>query len=146
IAAIADGRMPSSTLADSIADLAAHATDAFARLRFERDVGLDQFLDGIRDNLVHARDAGYINAAEHDEISAGLPGWYAFLADRGIEDGDVMLYRIRGDQLRVVYIANDGTTLLDRTDPGAHRRLAVLGAYFAPGSDFREGLIRSLFR
>ena len=145
IRALAEGREYAHPLADSIANVAAHATDAYARLRFERNVGLDQFLDGIRDNLERALAAGYIDRAAFDEISGGLPGWYAFLADRGIHEGDEMFYRIRGDELRVVYVATDGTTLLDRTDPGAHRRLAVLGSYYAPGSDFRESLIRSLF-
>jgi hypothetical protein len=34
---------------------------------------------------------------------------------------------------------------LDQVDIGPERRLAVLGSYFAPESDFREGLVRSLF-
>ena len=56
-----------------------------------------------------------------------------------------MFYRIRGDTLRTIYRTVQGETRLDRTDFGRFRRLSVMGGYFAPKSDFRKGLIASLF-
>lgn len=141
---LAGGRSYSKRLADSLAAAALDARDAFVRIRFERNVSLDQFLDGVRGNLRKARDAGIIGAATYDTISSGLPRWFAFLRERGIHDGDRILYRIRGDTLRTAFVARDGDVLLDQTDLGAERRLAVLGSYFVRGSDFRDGLIRSL--
>jgi hypothetical protein len=38
-----------------------------------------------------------------------------------------------------------GELLLDQTDAGSSPRLSVLGSYFVRGSEFREGLIGSLF-
>jgi hypothetical protein len=146
LAALAGGRTLSKRLADSLAAAVIDTRDAFIRIRFERDVSLKQFLSGVDDNLRKARDAGIIDAAAYDTISAGLPRWFGFLSERGIEDGDRILYRIRGDTLRTVFVSVGGDVLLDQTDVGAERRLAVLGSYFVQGSDFREGLIRSLFR
>ncbi len=127
-----------------IADEAGHAEEAYASIKFLRSVSLAQFLQGIQDNLVMAKNAGYISQNNYVLISQGLPKWYAFLEERGIRKGDAMYYRIHHDELRVVYISVDGQTLLDQKDFGPERRLSVLGSYFALGSDFREGLIDSL--
>lgn len=146
LAALAGGRAFSKRLADSLAAVAIDARDAFIRIRFERHVRLDQFLSGVDDNLRKARDAGIIDAAAYDTIAAGLPRWFGFLSERGIADGDRILYRIRGDTLRTIFVSVRDEVLLDQTDIGAERRLAVLGSYFVRGSDFRDGLLRSLFR
>lgn len=141
-------RRRSSTPAvrDSVARIAAHATCADARLVFHRDVSLEQFLDGIRSSAREAMEAGYIGRDTYRLIDRFLPQWYAFLQGRGIREGDRMSYRIRGDTLGIGYRSGEGELLLERTDVGAERRRSVLAGYFAPGSDFREGLIRSLFR
>ncbi len=135
----------SDSLADSIASVAIDARDAWARLRFKRGISLDQFLNGIRDNLTRALRAGIIDSASYATISEDLPVWYHFLADDGISKGDEMLYRIRGDTLHTAYRTAAGKVLLEQTDTGAERRLSLLGGYFAPKSDFRKGLIKSLF-
>lgn len=136
----------SDRLADSVAAVAIHSQDAWARIRFERNVSLDRFLDGIDDNLKEARDAGVISEADYRMISDSMPVWYSFLAERGILDGDRMYYRIRGDTLRTQFLGVDGERLLDHVDVGPERRLAVLGSYFVDGSEFREGLLRGLFQ
>ena len=141
---LAAGRGYSDSLADSLASVALQATDVRARIEFLRGVDLDRFLDGIRENLGKARDAGLLTTPEYDTIATGLPRWYAFLEERGIMEGDVMGYRIRGDTLRTTFRAVSGETLLDERYVGPERRISVLGGYFAPGSEFREGLVRSL--
>ena len=75
-----------------------------------------------------------------------MPVWFGFLEVEGASKGDEILYRIRGDSLRTVYRTVGQEVLLDQVDVGPERRMAVLGSYFAPGSDFRKGLIRSLFQ
>lgn len=131
---------------DSVARVAADATCARAELAFVRDVSLGRFLDAIRKSSRAARDAGFIDSETLRFIDRSLPEWYAFLEGRGVRDGDRMSYRIRGDTLNVVYRSGDDELLLDQTDVGAARRRSVLAGYFAPGSDFREGLLRSLSR
>ncbi len=140
------GREFSRDLADSVATVALDAQNVWARIEFQRGVSLDQFLGGIRDNLRRAERAGIVTQEEYATIVSGLPRWYSFLADHPIRSGDQMFYRIRGDTLHTVFRNADGIDLLDQVDVGPERRLSVLGGYFAPGSDFREKLVRSLFR
>lgn len=136
----------SKDLADSVAAVALDSRNAWARIEFRRGVSLDQFIGGVRENLGRAEKAGIVTFEEYETIVAGLPLWYAFLADRPIRSGDQMFYRIRGDTLHTVFRSADGDRLLDQVDVGPERRLSVLGGYFAPKSDFRKGLVRSLFR
>lgn len=130
---------------DSVSDLAADATRAYARLDFLRDISLDRFLGAVRENADRAAEADYIDPETAAFIQASLPEWYAFLEGRGIEEGDRMEYFIRGDTLTVHYASASDSLLMNQTDVGPERRRSVLGGYFAPGSDFRDGLLDDLF-
>lgn len=140
---VADGNLTDAER-DSIAPIAASTTCGTATLDFVRDVSLDRFLDAIRASSRAAWRAGLIDDGTYRVIDTSLPDWYRFLDGRGVEDGDRMQYEMRGDTLRIRYLTGDGAVLLDRTDVGAGQRRAVLAGYFAPGSDFRDRLIRSL--
>ncbi len=146
IRSLAEDRERSETVADSVADLAADARHAYARLDFLRGISLDRFLDEVRRNAVRAAEAGYISEETGAFIGRSLPEWYAFLEGRGIEEGDRMEYFIEGDTLTVHYLSPSDSLLMSTTDVGPERRRSVLGGYFARGSDFREGLLDSLFR
>ncbi len=146
IIALASSREYSDTLADRIAELATHAQDAWAEIVFKRGVNVGQFLDGIESNMQKALDARIITPDDYELIAAGLPRWFAFLDRTGIKKGDRIEYRIRGDSLRTQYWEVRGELLLDQVDVGPERRLAVLGSYFAPKSEFRRNLVSSLFR
>lgn len=130
---------------DSVATLAVDARCATARLDFVRDVSLDRFLGAIRESTRAARKADFIGEEIFRTIDGNLADWYAFLEGRGVADGDRMTYRIRGDTLNIRFRTAEGELLLDRTDVGEAAARSVLAGYMAPGSDFREGLIRSLF-
>lgn len=136
----------SEPLTDSVAGAVLGAERVHGRLEFLRGVGLDQFLESLRQSMEKARDADLLADSAYRSFRGQLRGWYAALEGRGVEEGDVTEYRIRGDTLRVIYRSGGGDVLIDRTDIGGEHRRAVLGGYLAPGSDFREGLIRSLFR
>jgi hypothetical protein len=129
---------------DSVAAVALASTDVWARIRFERDVSLSQFLDGVMDNLERASEEGIVSKTEFERLETGLPRWFGFLEERRIRDGDELWYRIRDDTLRTLYVGIGGEVLLDQTDLGSGPRLAVLGGYFARSSDLRDGLIESL--
>lgn len=145
IGELAEGRDYSDALADSLAAVVLEARGMWARVRFLRGFGYDRFLEGTRENLEKAREAGIFDSETFERVSARLPEWYGFLEGRGIREGDVMRFRVRGDTIRTRFTAADGETLADRTDVDALQRLSVPARYFAPGTDFREGLIRSLF-
>lgn len=136
----------SEALTDSVARAVLAAERVHGRLEFLRGVSLDQFLESLRRSMEMARDADLLADSAYRSFRGQLRGWYSALEGRGIAEGDVTEYRIRGDTLRVIYRSGGGDVLIDRTDVGEEHRRAVLGGYLAPGSDFREGLIRSLFR
>ena len=138
------GDVAGQAMRDSVAGIALDARDAWARIEFQRNIGVGRFLDGIRDNMRRATRAGIITPSTYRTVSDALPAWYAFLDGRGIREGDRMYYRIRGDSLHTAYVGVEGDTLLDQTDVGPERRLSLLGGYFAPETDFREPLVDSL--
>lgn len=129
-----------------VAEIALEAPEAVARIEFLRDVSLDQFLDGVDDDMRRARDAGLLTAEGYARVRDGLPEWFGFLEARRIHEGDEIAYHVRGDTIRTVFRGVDGDVLLDQTDVGRQHVLALLGAYFAPKSSFRKGLVRSLWR
>jgi len=129
---------------DSAAMVALAARDVWAVTTFERNIGLDQFVDGVLGNLRRAVDAGAIRTDEYDLMRDSLPVWYDFLRLRGIHDGDRMLYRIRGPSLRTIFVGVDGEVWLDQLDRGASPPRILIAGYFARGSDLRNGLIESL--
>ena len=142
---LAAGAQLTPALADSIADIALQAQNAEIHVQFKRDVSKNKFLKGARKNAGRALKAGLIEQAFYDEICRQLPIWYSFMNGRGILEGDEMFHQIKGDTLRSVYRGTDGNILMDQTQFGEQRRLALLGSYLVQKSDFRQGLIESLF-
>jgi hypothetical protein len=143
---LVQGRSYDEVIAQQVVDAALAAPDVMVRTQFLRDVTLDQFLGGMRDNLRNARENGYLTTDEERVIARETTDGYAILADRGIRKNEVMWYRLRGDTLHVALVAGDGEVLVEDRPVGPERRMAVLGGYLSEGSDFREDLIRSLFQ
>lgn len=143
---IAGGREYGGPVADSVARAAVGSRNVLVRSRFVRDVSFGQFMEGLRRNLGNARDAGFLSSEEYRTIMSDIESQYEPIRGRGIRDGETMWYRVRGDTLHVALQTLDGSVLIDRRPVGPERRRAVLGGYLAPESDFREELIRSLFR
>ena len=131
---------------DSVALVAVAAPHAVARITFERNISLNQFLNGAEDDLRRTVDAGWLSEEEFLDINGWMPRWYSFLAEDRIRDGDAITYRVFGDTLHVVYRRTTGEIPFDEILVGRKHRYGVLGPYFAPKTSFRKKLIRSLFR
>jgi hypothetical protein len=129
---------------DSVTAAVLDAHEVWTRIVFLRGASLDQFVDEVRSSMRRAVEAGLLTQADYDRIGGMLPTWYAFLGPRRIHQGDQQIYRIDGDRLRTTYIGSDGAVLLDQLDTGAAPRRAVLSSYFAPRSDFRGKLVKSI--
>jgi hypothetical protein len=142
---LVQGREPSSRLADSIAAIAMQSPDALVELHFLRDVSLNRFISGSRDAAERVWKRGIISESTFDRIKHNLPFWYRSLKDRGIREGDLMRYRVRADSLHTVFTGSDGMVFVNQIDQGRDTVLAVMGGYFVKGSDFRDGLLDSLF-
>ncbi len=134
----------SADLIDQVALAAVDASDVFARLEFLRNVSLDRWVEGASDGLRKGWQAGIIDEETYRYVAGNLAHWFRGISERGFRRGDQVLYRGYPDRLRTVLVSNSGEVLLDQTDQGASHRRALLAGYFAPGTDFREPLVRSL--
>jgi hypothetical protein len=127
-----------------LAAAAIGAARAAVQMQFVRDVPLNRWMSVVRDNLELAREAGLITRDIERKVSDGIPQWFAPLADRGYQKGDRLIYAVTPDTLRTVVISAGGQLLLDLSEREQGARKVVLASYFAPKSDTRELLIRSL--
>jgi hypothetical protein len=134
----------SAALEQQLAPVAIDAARAVAQMQFVRDIPLNRWIGVVRDNLEQAREAGLITREVEQHVGQGLPGWFATLKDRGYQKGDRVIYAVSPEALRTVVVSAGGQILVDLSErvPGAGR--VVLASYFAPKSDFREALLRSL--
>jgi hypothetical protein len=145
LASLAGTKPYSYELDDQLARAAIAAPHAVVQMQFVRDIPLNRWLGVVRDNLELAREAGLIGRDLEQKVSNGIPQWFAPLADRGYKKGDRLLYAVTPDTLRTVVLSESGQLLLDLNEHEAGARRVVLASYFAPKSDTREPLIRSLW-
>ena len=144
-AALAAGQHFSDQLAERIARTAVEAQAVTVQVQFLRSASMKEFLDAAHKNLERARDAGYISQATFATSWANVQRDFAVLANRGFKKGDRLIYRATPGSLHTTVMAGD-RTLLDVTSPGADPRRAMIASYYAPRTDFRTGLIKSMFR
>jgi len=142
---IAAGQRYSEPVAERIARTAMQAENVDVQVVFLRRASLGEFLDAARKNLAHARDAGYISQDTFASAWRGVQSDFSGLAKRGFKSGDRLVYRARPGSLQTTVMSSDGV-LLDLTSRDAGARRAMIASYFAPGSDFRKGLIKDLLR
>jgi hypothetical protein len=121
------------------------AKEAHISTRFHWGLSYDRFMGEIRNSMTCALKSGIITAAEAQRVNENAPQWFSPLKDRGFKDGDRLTYDIGVDKTRTVYMDSDGKILVDLLEQGEVPHRSVLGNYFAPCSDFREDLLRSLF-
>ncbi len=142
---LAAGQRYSDETAERVARTALEAKDMDVQIQFLRRAGLREFLDAARKNLERARNAGYISQDTFATAWAGVQRDFAPFAKRGFRKGDKLQYRARPGSLQTTVTAGD-RTLLDVTTSDEGARRAMIASYFAPGTDFRKGLITDLFR
>ena len=143
---LAQGHEYSDALGAKLAQVALGADNVLVQLRFLRDVSLDDYLDGARRNLTRARDAGIISERAFAGSWQRVNDAFGRFEQRGFQEGDRILYRARPTALRTTVVSSTGEVLLDVSVDDPEARASMLGGYFAPGSDFRKPLVRSLFR
>jgi len=144
LAAQARDKTYSDALSSQLAQTIMSADRAVVQMHFARDVSLNRWMGVVQDSLEQARRAGLIDADLERRVKDGLPQWFAALKDRGYEKGDRLIYSMIPEGTLTMVVSAGNQMLVHRvdTDPGARR--VVLSSYFAPESDFREPLLRSL--
>jgi hypothetical protein len=143
-AELARGQPYSYPLDAQLASAAIAAPHVVVQMQFVRDVPLNRWIGVVRDNLELARKAGLITQEIEQKVSNAIPAWFAPLAERGYQKNDRLIYSITPDTLRTLVVSGRGQLLFDLSDREAGVRGVVMASYFAPRSDTREPLIRSL--
>jgi hypothetical protein len=138
------GQSYSEGLAQQLAHGVVSAERAVVQMQFKRDISLDRWMGFTRDNIEQARKAGLITADLEKRVSQALPQSFAAIKSRGYEKGDRLIYAITPGGLRTAVVSAGGQVFIDRMDTEQGAQRVVLAAFFAPGSDFREPLLRSL--
>ena len=144
MAELARGKPYSEGLAHQLSLLTLDAKNAVFQMKFLRDIPLNRWIGVVKDSLDQAKAAGLITASMQDTVMKGLPEWFGALKDRGYEKGDRLIYAITPDGVRSVVASTGGKVFVDRFDKGHDGRRVVISSYFAPKSEFREPLLRSL--
>jgi len=144
MAELARGKPYSEGLAHQLSLLTLDAKHAVFQMKFLRDIPLNRWIGVVKDSLDQAKSAGLITASMEDVVMKGLPEWFGALKDRGYEKGDRLMYAVTPDGVRSVVASAGGKVFVDRVDKGHDGRRVVISSYFAPKSEFREPLLRSL--
>jgi hypothetical protein len=144
MAELARGKPYTEGLAHQLSLATLDAKNAMFQMTFLRSVPLNRWIGVVKDSLDEARAASLITAAMQKTVMDGLPQWFGALKDRGYEKGDRLMYAINPEGVRSVVASAGGQVFVDRTDKGHDGRRVVISSYFAPKSEFREPLLRSL--
>lgn len=144
IEAAVAGREYSDEVADEVAAIVLEADEMWAMQIFHRDVGHGRLIGGMVESAEKASEAGYVSEAYVESFSAQAPDWFGFLREDGAKEEDMILFHVVGDEVRTVYRTRDGRVLLNEVGEDEEGRIASIPSFFAPGSRFRERLVRSL--
>jgi hypothetical protein len=144
LAALARGQAYSDKLEQDLAGVAFGAQRAVVQMRFKRDVSMKRWVGVLHDNLEQAREARLIASDLEKRIGQQLPQRLAALKERGFEKEDRFIYSVTADAVQIAVISKGGQVLANFTEKDKGARRAVMACYFAPGSDYREPLLRSL--
>jgi hypothetical protein len=142
---IGPNKQYSEQLGERLAKVAIDADDALVEVGYLRDISFKQWMEGVIENLDRAEAAKLITKEIRQRAQERVPVAFAAIKERGYEHGDRLLYRVRADSVRMVVVSEKGKIYVDTTDIGTDAPRIVMASYFAPRSDFREPLLRSLF-
>jgi hypothetical protein len=140
----AQGKAKSAALDGELAKILMDSERATIQLTFVRDVPLGMWIDAVRESLAAAEKSGLMSGSVRKQVSDGLPVWFKPVEARGYKDKDRVVYHLEADKIRTVVVTAGGQVLVDRTDHGADKKRIVLTSYFAPGTDYRDLLLKSL--
>jgi hypothetical protein len=139
------GRERTTALERTIVSTVLGTSGAYSALKFLRGFTREDFIEGVRVDVGRAYKGKLIERAEYERIFRGMPGWFAFLGERGIEEGDRLFHRGGTDGLRTVFVESGGRTRMDMTQPSKQPTRSLLASFLAPGGELRGPLVQSLF-
>lgn len=145
VANLIDNSSRDDALEDSVSAVYAGAERADVRLTFLVSFSLERFLDGNRDSMKRLAKANIVTEEEAARLYLENERRFAILDESGIQEGDRLEHELRGDTIITRFVDASGVTRLDELRVGPERRAALLGSFFGPGSEFRDGLLDQVF-
>jgi hypothetical protein len=139
------GRQRTTELERAVVSAVLGTSATFSALKFLRGFDRNDFIEGVRADVRRAYVGKLIDRTEYERIHRAMPKWFAFLGERGIEEGDRLFHRGGQEGLRSVFVDNGGDTRMDSTQPGKQPTRSLLASFLAPGGELRGPLVQSLF-
>jgi hypothetical protein len=140
----AAGKPYSEALEGQLAKVALEADHLVIQIKFLRDASFSRWLDAAQESVAKVARSGLVPADECKRVGSSLGGWFKAFENDGFHKGDRFLYEVRPGTLRTVAVTAGGKTVVDRTDRGEYSTRVLLATYFAPGTDYRTPLLKSL--
>ncbi len=144
VARVAAGQQYSDVLEAPLAKVALEADHLVIQIKFLRDASFSRWLDAAQDSLTKVARSGLVPAEECKRVSNSLGQWFKAFEKDGFHQGDRFLYDVRPGVLRTVAVTAAGKPIVDRTDRSELSSRVLLATYFAPGTDYRTPLLKSL--
>lgn len=113
-------------------------------MEYARDSNHGRLMKGVRNGFQAARKSELVTEAWMEQMYGEMAPIFDPLVERGVLEGDRLVYRIDGDQLRVLYVDPAGTTLVESTFSGPEWTIGAKGAFFGEKSRFRKKLVQSV--
>jgi len=130
---------------DRVGDtLLAAETIAFS-MDIQRDTSTGKLLKGMLLNLERAWKAELISESEHELVSERLRAIFTLHDERGIQEGDKLMYRVQPDGVRVILLGVDGEILEDSYETGLAWTKGIKGIFVGPNSKLREKLVEAVW-
>jgi hypothetical protein len=139
------GRKRTRDLEDAVAARYLEAPFAEVTVEPRRSISHEQFIKGFSKTQMVIANFGLFDAPTGMAMVDDTASRYAFLKERGMKKGDRLHFTLRGDSLFCTYTRADGTVELDDIRNGPEARHSLLGGYFVPKADFRDGVMDQLF-
>jgi hypothetical protein len=143
-AGAAAGKAYSDVLEAQLAKVALEADHLVIQVKFLRDASFSRWLDAAQESLVKVARSGLVPADECKRVSGSLGQWFKAFEKDGFHKGDRVVYDVRPGLLRTVAVTAAGKAVVDRTGRDELSSRVLLATYFAPGTDYRTPLLKSL--
>lgn len=145
VARLIEGQKRSSDLEQALVAQYLQARQADVDLSFLMSISHHRFVESARKTTRRLARQGFISDDAAVLVGDGMAQRFAFLKGAGIQEGDRLYYTVRSDSVRTCFVSAIGDTLLNDVRIGPERRVALLGSYFAPKTNFHDGLLDLVF-
>jgi hypothetical protein len=129
---------------DGIADAVLRADTLLISMEYARDSDHGRLMKGVRNGFEAAMKSDLITEETMERMYEEMSPIFDVMLERGVLEGDRLVYRVDGDDLKVLYVDPEGTTLVEAAYSGPDWVTGMKGAFFGEKSRFRKKLARSL--